>query len=239
MLKFYVSVNIENFKNADNAKDIVVSHYSFDEGLDNLFTGKGPFLAFIGGTILWFLDSIQVVIIAFAIFIVLHLFVVSPHTIEGPSMEPNFCNGDVVLADKLTPIFQGYQYGDVIIFKKNDMEDYIKRIIGKGGDKVKVENGRVYRNGELLEEIYLPPGRKTEILQGSLMVEGVEYKVPNGYLMVFGDNRSHSIDSRVFLAIDPRVNTIKGRVVALIWPLRDMRIFDKNAVRDVDACKGF
>ena len=185
---------------------------------------------------MWILDSVQVIIIALAIFIVFHLFIVSPHTIDGPSMEPNFCNGDVVLVDKLTPLFNGYEYGDVIIFKKNDQEDYIKRIIGMGGDRIKVQNGRVYRNGDVLNEVYLPDGRRTEILQGSEMVEGVEYTVPKNKYMVFGDNRPKSSDSRKFLAIDPAINTIKGRVLVLIWPVQDMRVFDKNTTRAVNAC---
>lgn len=232
-----------DFKNTQNSGDdaikkLVNEHFDEETGLSRSFAGNGVVAAFFGGIILWILDSVQVIIIALAIFIVFHLFIVSPHTIDGPSMEPNFCNGDVVLADKLTPLFNGYEYGDVIIFKKNDQEDYIKRIIGMGGDRIKVQNGRVYRNGEVLNEVYLPDGRRTEILQGSEMVEGVEYTVPNNKYMVFGDNRPKSSDSRTFLSIDPAINTIKGRVLVLIWPVQEMRLFDKNATRAVNACGG-
>jgi signal peptidase I len=207
-----------------------------ETSLANFFVGKGPFVAFIGSIVMWFLDSVQVLIVSLAIFIVFHLFIVSPHTIEGPSMEPNFCRGDVILADKLTPLFRGYTYGDVIIFKKNDNEDYIKRIIGLGGDRIKIEEGKVYRNGELLNESYLPVNRLTELPSGAKMVEGEEYIVPSGHLFVLGDNRRQSADSRFFLSIDPSVNTIKGRVVVVIWPVRDFRLFNPSETRPENIC---
>lgn len=214
---------------------IIDNHYK-DKREGNL-KGHSLFVIFIGGLAKWFMDSVQVIIIALSVFIVFHLFIFSPHTIEGPSMEPNFCNGDLVLVDKLTPRFLGYEVGDVIIFKKNQQDDYIKRIIGVGGDKIKVENGFVYRNGMKLDEPYLPNGRATKIYPGFMMIEGKEYEVPQGQYMVFGDNRDRSTDSRSFLFIDPKYNTIKGKVFVLLWPLKDFRWFDKNEARPVNSCE--
>lgn len=218
-------------------KNLATNHYKSSDLIKKHRFGDSPLGLFFSGIVVWLLDSVQVILIAFAIFIVFHLFIASPHTIDGPSMEPNFCNGDLVLADQLTPRFQNYQFQDVIIFKHDAQNDYIKRIIGVPGDRIKIEGGSVYRNGEKLNEPYLPQGRPTNIFAGSQMVEGKEYTVPENRYFVLGDNREKSVDSRSFLFINPDVNTIKGKIAALMWPLSDARMFDKNALMPKDNCE--
>lgn len=218
-------------------KNLAANHYKNSDLVKKHRFGDSPLGLFFSGIVVWLLDSVQVILIAFAIFIVFHLFIASPHTIDGPSMEPNFCNGDLVLADQFTPRFQSYQFQDVIIFKHDAQNDYIKRIIGVPGDRIKIEDGNVYRNGEKLNEPYLPQGRPTNIFAGSQMVEGQEYTVPENRYFVLGDNREKSVDSRSFLFINPDVNTIKGKIAALMWPLSDARMFDKNALKPIDNCQ--
>lgn len=217
-------------------QDIITQHYSKplpEHNEDNSFTVSSFFV----GMFTWILDSAQVIIIALAIFVVSYLFVVSPHTIDGPSMQPNFCHGDVLLADKLSPRFNGYQVGDVIVFKHDQYDDYIKRIVGVGGDKVKIEGGKVYRNGQLVQEPYLPAERTTTLrLNSTAMVEGKEYIVPVNQYFVLGDNRDNSNDSRSFLFIDPNINTIKGKVLVIMWPIQRVRIFNDNQVQPEGEC---
>lgn len=228
-------MNPANQNTSSASSNIVVEHYSSTVASINPVSSS-PFGTFFNAIIVWFLDSVQVIIIAVAIFIVFHLFIASPHTIDGPSMEPSFCQNDLVLADKISPRFGGYKYRDVIIFKHDAENDYIKRVIGVGGDKVMVKDGKVFRNGSAIDEPYLPQGRKTTIFSGSRMVDGQEYVVPDGKYFVLGDNRERSIDSRSFLFIDPEVNTIKGRIIALIWPARDARIFNIDELRASNSC---
>jgi signal peptidase I len=220
----------------NHLNSLVTNHYNNQDTFTQRSFGKSVLALFFGGLAVWFMDSIQVIVIALGVFIIFHLFIISPHTIEGPSMEPNFCNGDLVLADKLTPRFNPYKVGDVIIFKKSVEDDYIKRIIGVGGDQIKVENGSVYRNGNRIEETYLPEDRQTKIYPGFTMIEGKTYTVPMGEYLVFGDNRDHSTDSRSFLYIDPNTNIIKGRVIVLIWPIKDFRVFDNTVSRPENSC---
>jgi signal peptidase I len=223
-----------NALNPVSEKNIVAEHYARQADIS---TGPtNPVSAAILGFFHWIFDSVQVIVIALAIFIVCYLFIVSPHTIDGVSMQPNFCNGDLILADKLTPRFKGYQYTDVIVFKHDEANDYIKRIIGMGGDKIKVEAGKVYRNGVIINEPYLPEGRLTLLQPGDGLIEGEEYTVPEGKLLVFGDNRPNSTDSRRFLAIDPNLNTVKGRVALVIWPLNRARIFHDADAFPVNEC---
>lgn len=88
---------------------------------------------------------------------------------------------------------------------------YIKRIIGVAGDTIKFQDGKVYLNGELLDEPYLNDGIVTE------PVIFTEVTVPDGYVFVMGDNREHSTDSRSFGCIP--VDKIESKVAFRFWPL--------------------
>ena len=95
--------------------------------------GEGPktFIAF-------FFDILETVVIAFAIFAVIYLFIASPHEVIGKSMEDNFYEGQFLLADKVSYRFREPKRGDVVIFKFDDTHDYIKRVIGIPGDSVEI-----------------------------------------------------------------------------------------------------
>ena len=88
---------------------------------------------------------------------------------------------------------------------------YIKRVIGIEGDHIKIENGKVYLNGEELDEPYLRDGIETE---SNLFTD---ITVPQGYIFVMGDNRPHSTDSRSFGCIP--VEKVESKVWIRFWPL--------------------
>ena len=88
---------------------------------------------------------------------------------------------------------------------------YIKRVIGVAGDHIKIENGKVYRNGQELNETYLSEGTTTEGKTFSDIV------VPEGYVFAMGDNRNHSTDCRAFGCIP--LEKIESTVAIRIWPL--------------------
>ena len=82
------------------------------------------------------------------------------------------------------------------------------------GEHVKIENGKVYINGELLDEPYLADGVKTEATQGEVFLDIV---VPEGTLFLMGDNRPQSTDSRSFGCVP--IEKIESRVLIRFWPL--------------------
>lgn len=92
-------------------------------------------------------------------------------------------------------------------------ESYIKRVIGLPGEHVKIENGKVYINGEELKEDYLQPGVITDDLNGAF----TDIIVPEGYLFLMGDNRSGSSDCRRFGCIP--IEKMEGKVWIRFWPL--------------------
>lgn len=145
-----------------------------------------------------FFDFIQSIVVVMAIMVMLYLFVVSPQEISGASMEPNFHNGQYIMTNKIIYKFRDPVRGDVVIFKspRNKQVDYIKRIIGLPGETVKLQDNKIYVNGQLVEEPYLSPG--ITIFGGSYLQEGSEIVVPDGTYFVLGDNRPHSSDSREF-----------------------------------------
>ena len=89
---------------------------------------------------------------------------------------------------------------------------YIKRIIALPGEHIEIKDGKVYINGEELEENYLAEGVETNADGGQFL----DIVVPENYVFVMGDNRSHSADSRRFGCIP--YNKIEGKVVFRFWP---------------------
>ena len=90
---------------------------------------------------------------------------------------------------------------------------YIKRVIGVAGDHIEIRDGKVYLNGQKLEEDYLDEGVTTNMGQYGVFSDIV---VPEGYVFVMGDNRDHSTDSRAFGCIP--VEKIEGKVWIRFWP---------------------
>ena len=88
---------------------------------------------------------------------------------------------------------------------------YIKRVIGVAGDHIKIEDGKVYRNGEELHEDYLAEGTVTKSKTYS------DITVPDDCVFVMGDNREHSTDSRDFGCIP--ISKIESKVAFRFWPL--------------------
>lgn len=165
----------------------------------------------------FFLDILQVVVFAVAIFLFVYLLVLQPHKIRGESMMPNFQDGEYLLTDKVTYRFNEPKRGDVIVFKApvGNEEDFIKRIIGLPGESVSVHDNHVYVDNHLLDESYIDPSVPTSA--GRFLPEGESVVVPAGQYFVLGDNRPHSSDSRTwgFVTMD-RIN---GRAWLVYWPL--------------------
>lgn len=164
----------------------------------------------------FFLDILEVVVFAIAIFLFIYLLVLQPHKIKGDSMQPNYPDGEFLLTDKVTYRFNQPKRGDVIVFEAPIApgEEYIKRIIGLPGNTVSVKGGKVYINNQELNESYLKDTLYTS--GGTFLADGQSITVPNNEYFVLGDNRPASSDSRTWGYITKQ--EITGRAWIIYWP---------------------
>jgi signal peptidase I len=168
------------------------------------------------------IEAVETVVLTAIIFFVLQTFVAQPFQVEQVSMRDTIEPQQYVLVDKLTPRFDGYHRGDIIVFNPPDNTElgagkpYIKRIVGVGGDSVQIKkDGKVYVNGTQLEEPYLftgPDGTP----QPTQPHGDSAWTIPDGDLFVMGDHRQQSQDSRDFGPI--AVSSVLGRAWLRYWP---------------------
>jgi signal peptidase I len=165
----------------------------------------------------------EALLLTLVIYFVTQTFVVQPFHVFQESMLPTFHPGDYVLVDKLTPRFDGYARGEVIVFNPvtratcsgpvvsdQGSEPFIKRVIGEPNDVILLKDGAVWINGHGIDEPYAH-GQQTDPLS-----DASSWVVPTDRLFVMGDNRGDSTDSRAFGPIC-QVDVI-GRAWLRYWP---------------------
>ena len=170
-------------------------------------------------------EWVQMIVLSVVLAVLINSFVFQPVKIEGESMKPTLQNNDYVILSKLGRTFNwDLKYGDIVVIDRkleqkrsilydiqnmgifsqvDDQRLIIKRIIGLAGDTIEIQDGRLLRNGTILEEPYL----LDEIMLGSKD----SYYVPEGHVFVLGDNRNNSMDSRIIGYIP--VDSIQGTMV--------------------------
>lgn len=161
-------------------------------------------------------EFVEAFVISASVFVVVYLFLMQPHQVKGSSMYPVFKDKEYLLTDKITYRRGEPNYGDVIVFKApvNENFDFIKRVIAIPGQMVMIKNGQVFIDGKMLNEYYLSSDVVTR--PGQFLLEGEGYLVQPGEIMVLGDNRDHSSDSRDWGPISEQ--NIVGRVFFRYWP---------------------
>ncbi len=170
----------------------------------------------------FFLDIIETVVIALSIFLILYLFIMQPHQVNGQSMDPTFHHAEYVMTDKVSYKLHKPQRGDVVVFEApvaaNCPEgtgcDFIKRIIGLPGDMVEVKDNHLYVNGSFVEEPYL---EDTVLTKAGTYTFNGPVSIPDDNYFVVGDNRPHSSDSRAWGPVP--FDRIVGKVFFRYWPL--------------------
>ena len=132
-------------------------------------------------------------VILFVIALLIFRFVAGISIVNGDSMLPTLQNGELTAYFRLV---SDYDRGDIVSVRMPSGEYYVKRVIAVAGDVVDIKDGKLFINGEELDEPYV---------QGitEVPIDGIEvpYTVEEDKVFVLGDNRENSVDSRTFGAV--------------------------------------
>jgi signal peptidase I len=183
-----------------------------------------------------FLKNWGILILVLAAILLARVYVFTPVTVNGHSMDPTLNDGQRLISSKISK----YERFDIITTKEPEDESrmIVKRIIGMPGDTVKMENDQLIINGKKYDESYLDEFKKkfaddklqseysyntafqTQAENSTEFTSDFEYTVPEGKYLVLGDNRLISKDSRIFGLVDE--DLIQGKVVFRYWPLNEI-----------------
>jgi signal peptidase I len=186
------------------------------------------------GTMKEVIQWIAAIIFAVLLALLIRGFIFEPVIVQGESMENTLFTGEKLLVYKLGYYFNQPEKGDIIVLQYQEgvinnipylknmpfvrkvfpaikEVDYIKRVIAVSGDTVDVKAGDVYVNGNKLTEPYV---------KGYTGSRAMEFpcKVPPNSVLVLGDNRENSRDSREIGFIE--FDRIKGKAVFRLWPFK-------------------
>jgi signal peptidase I len=187
----------------------------------------------------FFKEYVEPIIIAVLIALFVRAFVVQAFKIPSSSMEPTLLVGDYLLVNKFLygiriPFtdrkilqFKKPERGDIIVFiyPKDRSKDFIKRVIGKEGEKIEIVHNKIYINNKLIDD---PWGHYSEKSPWARYIPSMEsfgpVFVPKNSLFVLGDNRDNSQDSRFWGFV--HFDEVRGKAFiiyfSLDWPARNL-----------------
>ena len=172
-----------------------------------------PVVRSVSGWKLWMRD----LVFSAAASVLIITFLYQPVRVEGTSMLPRLVDQDRLFINKFVYHFEAIEPGDVVVFHypRDPQKSYIKRIIATPGDRLRIDQGRVFVNGKLLSEPYIPDEyRDTRSLEAMV--------IPNDEYFVMGDHRSISSDSREFGPV--KRDLIYGKAAFVYWPTQDVGV---------------
>ena len=182
------------------------------------------------------IEWLAVIVGALLVAFLIKAFLMQAYYIPSSSMTPALQVGDRVLVNKLSYEFGEVSRGDLVVFKRTEVDtgnktDLIKRVIATEGELLEISGGEIFitekggKDRKLLVEPYLAEGVTTQ----GFAFEGLcpeseanTCRVPENFIFVMGDNRSGSRDSRYFGPVD--IDDIVGRAFIRIWPLGSLKL---------------
>ena len=138
--------------------------------------------------------------------------------VDGLSMEPTLADHDRLVVNKWIYRAGEPRPGDIVMlyYPVDPEKTFVKRVIAREGDEVRIANGKVYVNGVALHDEFVPPEYRSFDDFGPQVV-------PQGYYFVMGDHRNGSSDSRHWGPVPKKY--IVGKVQLRWWPPNHARLF--------------
>ena len=155
-------------------------------------------------------DLLETIILAVVLFFAINA-VSARVRVDGFSMLPTLQDGEYVLVNRLAYRNDLPVRGDIIVFESPQSPnlDLIKRVIGLPSDTVRIFDGVLQVNGQMLDEPYI----------AAAPIYNGEWNVPEGNLFVLGDNRNDSSDSPAWGLLP--VENVIGKAILIYWPIPD------------------
>jgi signal peptidase I len=185
------------------------------------------------------IEIVTTVGLAVVLYLVITTFVVQTFRVEQQSMLDTLQPQQHLLIDKLTPRFDDYSRGDIIVFHpkgERDKTPFIKRVIAVGGEHVEIRGGAVWVDGVRLDEddyTFRDPGTGENEPTVATGQDG-EWDVPEGSLFVLGDHRQESTDSRRVSVGFVDTDDVVGRAWLRFFPLDTLGILQTPSYSELE-----
>ena len=165
-------------------------------------------------------EYVEAILIAVLLALLIRTFVVQAFKIPSGSMIPTLLVGDHILVNKFVYRFRDPARGDVVVFKYpvDEHRDFIKRVIGTGGEDVYIKDRQVFINCRPPEPTCEPIKESWAYYEDRMGLGGETFgpvHVPAGSYFVMGDNRNNSQDSRYWGFV--KQEKIKGQAFVIYW----------------------
>lgn len=155
----------------------------------------------------WYKKKKNIVILILVLCLVLFNIKYSIVIVSGPSMEPSYTDGNILLGDKQYDYLN--RYDTVVIYSQSIKKPLIKRVIGLPGETITYLDNKLYVNGEYIEDRY-----------NYGTTEDFTVTLSNNQYFCLGDNRSVSLDSRTYGSFS------KSEIIAKIYGKQYISVLD-------------